>query len=72
MSDQMAPPYSIPAHTECSVEASHLKIHRLEKRIEHFSLGSTQHIHHFHQYIFAIGSSILETPHPKSHGRLLS
>jgi hypothetical protein len=35
--------------TGCSVEASYLKICRLETRIEHFSLKITQHIHHFHQ-----------------------
>jgi hypothetical protein len=42
------------------------------KWIEHFSLNIIQHIHHFHQYILAIGSSILEIWHPKSHDRLHS
>jgi hypothetical protein len=42
------------------------------KGIEHLSLNITQHIQHFHQYIFAIGSSILEIPYPKSHNRFLS
>jgi hypothetical protein len=51
----------------CSIKAEHLKIYRLEKGIEHFSLNVTQHIRHFHQYIVAIGSSILEIPCPKSH-----
>jgi hypothetical protein len=55
-----------------SIEAWHLKIYRLEKGIEHFSLNVTQHIHHFHRYSFAIGSSILKIPHPRSHDRLPS
>jgi hypothetical protein len=38
----------------------------------HFSLNITQHIHHFHRYIFAIGSSILEISPSKSHDRLPS
>jgi hypothetical protein len=54
----------------CSVEAQYLKIYRLEKGIEHFSLNITHHIQHFHQYIFAIGFSIFEIQHPKSHDRL--
>jgi IS1 family transposase len=47
---------------DCSVEAQHLKIFRLENGIEHFSLNITQHIHRFRRDIFAIGSSILEIP----------
>jgi hypothetical protein len=58
------------ALTVCLVEAQHLKIYRLDKGIEHFNLNITQPIHHFHRYIFAIGSSILEISHPKSHDRL--
>jgi hypothetical protein len=53
-------------------EVSHRKIYRFEKGIEHFSRNITQHIHDFHQYIFALGSSILEIPHPKSRDRLPS
>jgi hypothetical protein len=41
------------------------------KGIEHFSLNITHDIHRFHQYIFAIGSSILEIAHPKSQDQLL-
>jgi hypothetical protein len=41
-----------------------------EKGIEHFTWNITQHIHHFQQYISAIGSSILEILHPKSRDRL--
>jgi hypothetical protein len=48
-----------------SFEAEHVKIHRLENGIEDFSLNIAQHIHHFHQSIFAIGSSILEILHPQ-------
>jgi hypothetical protein len=58
--------------TECFIEAYHLTIYSLEKEIEYFNLNTTQHIRYFHQYIFAIGSSILEIPHRKSHDWLHS
>jgi hypothetical protein len=58
--------------TGCSMEAQHFKISRLENEIEHFSWNITQHIHHFHQCIFSIGSPILEISHLKSHDRLPS